>query len=564
MRPDAGPAAARLQVHHHAMRGRHLRELFAADSGRGSELVAEYDGLYLDYAKTHVTAETIDLLAGMARERHLEQGIQDLLSGQPVNCTEARPALHTALRTPAHTTLTVGGYDVISRVHRVLDRMGAFVDRVRTGQWRGYTGGRITSVVNIGIGGSHLGPAMAYQALSADVSGGIEVHFVSNIDGHDLAETLRRVDPAHTLFVVSSKTFTTAETLTNARTARAWLVDALGDADAVAHHFVAVSTNRDEVAAFGIASEAMFEFWDWVGGRCSLHSAIGLSLMLAIGPEQFHRLLAGAHSMDEHFRSAPLRRNLPVLLGLLGVWYRNYFGTTAHAVLPYDQRLSRFPAYLQQLEMESNGKSVDRTGRPVQGNTAPVVWGEPGTNGQHAFFQLLHQGTCLVPCEFIGVCRPAHDHTEHHDMLVANLLAQGQALAFGRTTDELAAAGVPAWQRPHRVCPGNRPSVTVLLPRLTPYTLGQLVALYEHKAFTQGWIWGINPFDQWGVELGKTLAGDVLADLRAAHPQPRHDSSTHGLMNHYRTHAHRTPPAAAAGGVDANLKGACDATQDRV
>lgn len=462
----------------------------------------------------------------LAHERGLRGGIDDMFAGEPVNTTEDRAALHTALRAPAATSIRLKGANVVPAVHRVLDRMSRFADRVRSRQFRGATGKPIKTVVNIGIGGSDLGPAMAYHALREVAHAKIEARFVSNIDGHDITRALRDLDPETTLFVISSKTFTTVETLTNARTARDWLLSRLDDPAAVSKHFVAVSTNVEEVAAFGIDPANMFEFWDWVGGRYSLPSAIGLSLMIVIGPQQFRELLAGAHSIDHHFRSAPFEENLPVLLGLLGIWHRNFWVAQAHAVLPYDQRLARLPAYLQQLDMESNGKSVDREGRQVAVDTAPIIWGEPGTNGQHAFFQMLHQGTTPVPCDFIGVLEPAHAHREHHDLLMANLFAQTRALAFGDLDN-------PDALPPHRSFPGNRSSNTILLPRLTPYTLGQLIALYEHKVFVQGWIWGVNSFDQWGVELGKKLANRIHDDLRSDLP-PSFDSSTNALMMHYR------------------------------
>jgi len=524
-----------LRVHRERIAENTLRELFAAEPGRGPAMTVEHDGIVLDYSKNLVTTETLDLLVELAEARGLRLGIEAMVTGEPINTTEHRPVLHSALRASRDRQIVVDGRDVVADVHAVLDRMGAFAEKVRTGGWRGHTGERIRAVVNIGIGGSDLGPAMACQALRADTDPGLDVRFVSNVDGHDLLRTLTGLDPASTLFVVSSKTFTTVETLTNARSARGWLVDGLGDPAAVGRHFVAVSTNAEAVRAFGIDDESMFGFWDWVGGRYSLPSAIGLSVMLAIGPDAFRDLLAGMRSMDDHFRTAPFELNLPVLLGLLGVWYRTVLGLQTQAVLPYDQRLARFPAYLQQLDMESNGKSVTRDGAPVGVATAPVVWGEPGTNGQHAFFQMLHQGTTTVPCDFLGVLAPAHGLTEHHDLLMANLFAQTQALAFGKTADEVAAEGVPPELVPHRTFAGNRPSTTILLPRLTPYTLGQLVALYEHKVFTQGWLWGINSFDQWGVELGKVLATRIHADLTGDGPAGGHDSSTAALMARYRS-----------------------------
>lgn len=526
---------AGLRVHRDRIAERTLRELFAADPGRGPAMTVEHDGVVIDYSKNLVTTETLDLLVTFAEARGLRHGIEAMVTGERINTTEHRAVLHTALRAPRGRRIVVDGRDVVADVHAVLDRMSAFTEKVRAGVWRGYTGERIRAVVNIGIGGSDLGPAMACQALRADTDPGLDVRFVSNVDGHDLMHALTGLDPASTLFVVSSKTFTTIEILTNARSARGWLLDGLGDPAAVGRHFVAVSTNAEAVRAFGFDDESMLGFWDWVGGRYSLPSAIGLSLMLAIGPYAFREMLAGMRSMDEHFRTAPLRRNLPVLLGLLGIWYRTVLGLQTQAVLPYDQRLARFPAYLQQLDMESNGKSVTRDGAPVGVATAPVVWGEPGTNGQHAFFQLLHQGTTTVPCDFIGVLTPAHGLAEHHDLLMANLFAQTQALAFGKIADEVAAEGVPPELVPHRTFAGNRPSTTILLPRLSPYALGQLIALYEHRVFTQGWLWGINSFDQWGVELGKALAARIYADITGDEPAGGHDSSTAALLARYRS-----------------------------
>lgn len=535
MNPTITPEWAKLQAHHDSIRGAHLRELFAADPRRGSLMTAEHDGLYLDYSKQRITSETLDLLVALANATGLGAGIEAMFTGERINTTEDRAVLHTALRRPHDANLRADGENVMPAVHAVLERMSVFAQRVRRGQWRGFTGRRIRTVVNIGIGGSDLGPAMACQALVDVADPNLEFRFVSNIDGNDLASALRGLDPQETLFIVSSKTFTTVETLTNAHTARRWLLDALGTTSAVRDHFVAVSTNVTEVEAFGIARDNMFEFWDWVGGRYSIWSAIGLSVMIAIGTDQFRGLLAGAHSMDDHFRTAPLERNLPVLLGLLGIWNRNFLGSQTHAVLPYDQRLARFPAYLQQLEMESNGKSVDRQGNPMTVDTAPIVWGEPGTNGQHAFFQLLHQGTTPVPADFIGVLDPAHDLRTHHDLLIANLFAQTQALAFGKTSDDARREGIASEQIPHRTFPGNRPSSTILADRLTPYSLGQLIALYEHKIFTQGWIWGIDSFDQWGVELGKVLATRILDQLQSTQAVgPELDSSTSALIGRYR------------------------------
>ncbi|MFE5285336.1 glucose-6-phosphate isomerase [Nocardia sp. NPDC056611] len=517
-------AWARLAAHREELAGERISELFGRTPDRGPAMTVEHDGIALDYSKNLVTGETIDLLVALAAERGLAAGVEAMFTGAPINVTERRAVLHTALRAPADAVVEVGGVDVVPAVQRTLERMAGFAQAVRSGEWRGATGEPIEAVVNIGIGGSDLGPAMACLALREYGTGTLESRFVANVDGHDLTRALHDLDPATTLFVVSSKTFTTVETLANARAARDWLVDALDDPAAVAKHFVAVSVNASEVSSFGIDPANMFEFWDWVGGRYSLSSAIGLSVMIAIGGEQFRSFLAGAHSMDVHFRTAPAHRNLPILLGLLGIWYRNFWDAQTHAVLPYDQRLARLPAYLQQLEMESNGKSADRDGNPVAVGTAPIVWGEPGTNGQHAFFQLLHQGTITVPCDFIGVLTPAHDLTGHHDLLMANLFAQSQALAFGRAGDD---AGE------YRAFPGNRPSSTLLLDELTPYSLGALVALYEHKVFTQGWIWNINSFDQWGVELGKILATRLVDDIESGSALS-HDSSTNALIERYR------------------------------
>ncbi|WP_280468293.1 glucose-6-phosphate isomerase [Nocardia cyriacigeorgica] len=520
------PVWRQLAAHRDELRRRHMREMFADHPERAEEFTVEYDGIVLDYSKNRIEARTIDLLVELAHRRTLESGIEAMFTGERINVTENLPALHTALRAPTGSLVETGGRDIVPEVHAVLARMRDFAQRVRSGAWRGSTGERIDTVVNIGIGGSHLGPAMAYEALREFGGTHIDVRFVSNIDGHDLARALAGLDPATTLFVVSSKTFTTTETLTNATSARTWLAASLDADDAVARHVVAVSAAADAAAAFGIDPANIFEFWDWVGGRYSLCSAIGLSVMIGTGPERFDELLAGAHAMDRHFRTAPLRHNIPVLLGLLGLWYRNFWAAQTLAVLPYDHRLARLPAYLQQLEMESNGKSVTRDGHALTVDTAPVVWGEPGTNGQHAFFQLLHQGTTLVPCDFIGVLAPGHDLWHHHDQVMANMFAQTEALAFGR--------GAPTGDgSPHRRFPGNRPCNTILLPRLTPYTLGQLIALYEHKVFTQGWIWGVNPFDQWGVELGKVLATGILAELHGD-ASLTHDGSTNALIRRYR------------------------------
>jgi glucose-6-phosphate isomerase len=509
-----------------------LRTLFAEDPTRGETMTVEAGDLVLDYSKNMVTAETIQFLIALAERAGLRERVEEMFTGRHINVTEDRAVLHVALRMPRDAELTVDGQDVVADVHRVLDKMAAFSDDVRSGTWTGATGRRIRNVVNIGIGGSDLGPSMAYDALRDYSERSMTFRFVSNVDGADLYEALQGLEPAETLFVVSSKTFGTIETLTNARSARTWLADSLGEG-AVSRHFVAVSTNTERVGEFGIDPANMFEFWDWVGGRYSFDSAIGLSLMVAIGPAAFREMLDGFRAMDEHFRTAPFERNLPVLLGLLGIWHGNFFGAETSAVLPYSQYLSRFPAYLQQLDMESNGKSVDREGKPVDWQTGPVVWGQPGTNGQHAFFQLLHQGTAYVPCDFIGVLEPNHGAGEHHDLLMANLFAQTEALAFGRTPEEVAASGVPEEQVPHRTFPGNRPTNTILVNKLTPSTLGQLVALYEHKVLTQGTIWNINSFDQWGVELGKELAGRIAGEV-TSDGELAHDSSTNNLIRRYR------------------------------
>ncbi len=522
-----------LERHRDEIRDAHLRDLFEADAGRGERLRAEAADLYLDYSKNRLTDETLRLLLALAERARLRDGIERMFRGERINFTEDRPVLHVALRAPRDAVIEVEGENVVPQVHGVLDRMAAFAERVRSGSWRGFTGKRIRHVVNIGIGGSDLGPAMAAQALRAFRDPAIDLSFVSNVDPEDFVAATAGRDPAETLFVVCSKTFTTLETLTNARTARRWCVDALGDERAVASHFVAVSTNAAKVAEFGIDPAQMFEFWDWVGGRYSYDSAIGLSLMVGIGPERFRDMLAGFRAIDEHFREAPFERNLPVLLGLIGIWYGDFLGAETHAVLPYSQALARFPAYLQQLDMESNGKSVDRLGRRIDRyQTGSIVWGQAGTNGQHAFYQLLHQGTKLVPCDLIGVARASQEIGEHQDLLLANLVAQAEALAFGKTAEEVAAEGVAPALVPHRTFPGNRPSTTLLVKgELTPRTLGELVALYEHKVFTQGWIWGVNSFDQWGVELGKALAGRIAPELRAeAEPALAHDGSTNELI----------------------------------
>jgi glucose-6-phosphate isomerase len=525
-----------LERHHGEVGGLHLRELFAADPGRGERLVADGAGLHLDYSKNRVTDRTIELLTALAAERGVAERRDAMFAGERVNVSEDRSVLHVALRMPRERSLIVDGTDVVAEVHEVLDRMGAFTERVRSGEWVGHTGKPIRHVVNIGIGGSDLGPVMAYEALRHYSRRDMTFRFVSNVDGTDFAEATRDLDPAETLFVIASKTFTTLETMTNARTAREWALAGLGGADeAVARHFVAVSTNADEVAAFGIDTQNMFGFWEWVGGRYSMDSAIGLSTMLAVGADGFEELLGGFHAMDEHFRDAPFERNLPALMGLLAVWYSGFFGAQTVGVFPYDRYLLRFPAYLQQLTMESNGKHVNLAGEAVDYDTGAIYWGEPGTNGQHSFYQLLHQGTRLVPCDFIGFLRSLNPLGEHHDLLVANVFAQGEALAFGRTADEVRAGGAPEAVVPHRVMAGNRPSNTILAERLTPRALGTLVALYEHSVFTQGAIWDIDSFDQWGVELGKQLAKAIVPELQAgAEPDLGHDSSTNALIRRYR------------------------------
>jgi glucose-6-phosphate isomerase len=541
-RIDQTPEWQALQRHHRELAGVHLRDLFAADEGRGTRMTAEAGDLYLDWSKNRVTDETVRLLVALAERAGLRRRIDAMFAGERINLTEDRPVLHVALRAPPGSSIVVDGHDVVPDVHAVLARMRAFADQVRAGRWLGYTGRPVRNLVNIGIGGSDLGPAMAYEALRGYSDRSRTFRFVSNVDGADIAEATRDLDPAETLFVVSSKTFTTLETLTNARTARDWLLGALGDEQAVGRHFVAVSTNAEKVAEFGIDPANMFEFWDWVGGRYSYDSAIGLALMVAIGPDAFEEMLAGFHAMDEHFRTAPFERNLPVLLGLLGVWYIDFFGAETQAVLPYSQYLWRFPAYLQQLDMESNGKSVDLEGEPVAVPTGPVVWGQPGTNGQHAFYQLIHQGTRLIPCDFIGFCRPVEEVGDHQDLLMANFFAQTEALAFGKSREQVEAEGVPPELAPHRTFPGNRPTTTILAPQLTPSVLGQLVALYEHKVFTQGTIWDVNSFDQWGVELGKVLATRIAGELEAEAPAAQargapaldHDGSTNALIERYR------------------------------
>ena len=530
-----GAAWRALAAHHATIGTTHLRELFAGDAGRGERLVLEAAGLYLDYSKNRITDETVTLLAALAAERGVRERTAAMFRGDVINTTEQRSVLHVALRTPAGQHLVVDGTDVVAEVQSVLARMASFADAVRSGRWLGHTGKRIRNVVNIGIGGSELGPVMAYEALRFYSQRELTMRFVSNVDGTDLVEATRDLDAAETLFIVSSKTFTTLETLTNAHAARAWSVGRLGGEQSVAKHFVAVSTNAEGVAKFGIAPENMFGFWDWVGGRYSMDSAIGLSTMVAIGPAHFREMLAGMHEMDEHFRGAPVERSMPALLGLLAIWNNNFLGAATLAVLPYDQYLKRLPAYLQQLTMESNGKHVTLAGSPVGVETAPILWGEPGTNGQHSFYQLIHQGTRIVPCDFIGFCQGLNTLGRQHDLLMSNLFAQTEALAFGKTAAEVAAEGTPAALVPHRVFAGNRPTNTLLAERLTPKTLGALVALYEHSVFVQGVIWAIDSFDQWGVELGKVLAQRTIPELESrTEPTLAHDSSTNALIRRYR------------------------------
>ena len=530
------PAWTALQAHHKQVAPMHLRKLFADDPKRGERLTLEAVGLYLDYSKNRITDESMALLVQLAEQSGLRERIDAMFAGEHINVSENRPVLHVALRAPKGAQILLDGKNVVLEVQAVLDKMSDFANRLRSGAWKGHTGKRIRNVINIGIGGSDLGPVMVYEALRHYSDRSITFRFVSNVDGTDFVEAVRDLDPAETLFIVSSKTFTTLETMTNAHTARAWSVQGLGgDQKSVAKHFVAVSTNAAEVAKFGIDTANMFEFWDWVGGRYSTDSAIGLSTMLAIGPDNFRALLGGFHEMDEHFRNAPFARNLPVIMGLLGIWYNNFFGAQTVAVLPYEQYMKRFPAYLQQLTMESNGKHVTLEGRPVAYDTGPVYWGEPGTNGQHSFYQLIHQGTRLIPCDFIAFAQAINPLGEQHDMLLANVFAQGEALAFGKTPEEVKAEGSPDWLLPHRTFEGNRPSNTILLDRLTPAALGKLVALYEHSVFTQGAVWQIDSFDQWGVELGKVLAKRIVPELNS-HQAPAlgHDSSTNALIRRYR------------------------------
>ena len=524
-----------LEAHYQNIRDQHLRTLFADDPNRGERFALEAIGIYLDYSKNHVTRETIQLLLELAESSGLRERVDAMFKGEKINVTEKRAVLHVALRAPRDQSIFVDGENVVPEVHAVLDKMADFSNRVRSGAWTGYTGKRMRTIINIGIGGSDLGPSMAYDALQYYSDRNLTMRFVSNIDGNEFVEATRDLDPAETLFVVSSKTFTTLETLTNAHSAREWCVKAQGSEQAVARHFVAVSTNTAEVEKFGIDTANMFEFWDWVGGRYSYDSAIGLSLMIAIGPEHFREMLAGFHEMDEHFRTAPFERNLPVLLGLIGIWYNNFFGAETVAILPYDHYLGRLSAYFQQLDMESDGKHVDLQGRQVDYQTGPIIWGQPGTNGQHAFYQLIHQGTKLIPCDFIGFNQALNPLGRHHDLLMANFFAQTEALAFGKTAGEVAADGVPTFQVPHRTFEGNRPTNTILAERLTPETLGKLIALYEHKVFVQGTIWNINSFDQWGVELGKVLANRIIPELESASdPELTHDSSTNTLIKRYR------------------------------
>jgi glucose-6-phosphate isomerase len=525
-----------LGSHYKKIRESHLRELFAENPQRGSRFIAEALGLYFDYSKNRITEETLKLLIRLAEQSGLRDRIEAMFRGDKINLTEKRAVLHVALRAPRDASIIVDGKNVVPEVHAVLDRMAAFANRLRSGEWKGHTGQRIRNVINIGIGGSDLGPVMAYEALKHYSDRAMVFRFVSNVDGTDFAEAVVDLDPTETLFIISSKTFTTLETMTNAQTAKAWSLAGLGgDEKSVAKHFVAVSTNTAEVEKFGIDTANMFEFWDWVGGRYSMCSAIGLSTMVAVGPENFRAMLHGFHEMDEHFRTTPFEKNLPVLMGLLAVWYNDFFGAQTVAVLPYEQYLKRFPAYLQQLTMESNGKHVTIKGKPVKHDTGPIYWGEPGTNGQHSFYQLIHQGTRLIPCDFIAFSKPLNKLGRHHDMLIANVCAQTEALAFGKTAEQVAAEGTPAWLVPHRVFEGNRPSNTIIAEKLTPEILGKLVALYEHSTFTQGAVWNIDSFDQWGVELGKVLAQRIIPELESTTtPTLAHDSSTNNLIAFYR------------------------------
>jgi len=529
------PAWKALENHYGEIRGKHLRELFAEDPTRGERLVAEAAGLFLDYSKNRITDETVGLLEALAEQSGLPDRIEAMFSGERINVSENRSVLHVALRMPKNTSLIVDGVDVVKQVHEVLDRMRAFSERIRNGEWRGHTGKPIRNVVNIGIGGSDLGPVMAYEALRHYSKRDMTFRFVSNVDSTDIVEATRDLDPAETLFIVSSKTFTTLETMTNARSAREWALSGLNDEAAIAKHFVAVSTNAEKVSDFGIDTDNMFGFWEWVGGRYSMDSAIGLSTMIAIGPDHFAEMLAGFHAIDEHFRSAPFAHNLPALMGMLGVWYGDFFGAQTIGVMPYEQYLKRFPAYLQQLTMESNGKHVTLDGRHVDYETGAVYWGEPGTNGQHSFYQLIHQGTKLIPVDLIGFAKTLNPVRDHHDLLMSNVFAQAEALAFGKTEEEVRAEGTPEKIVPHRVMEGNRPTNTILAEEVTPTTLGSLVALYEHMVFTQGVVWEIDSFDQWGVELGKALAARIIPELESdADPELHHDSSTNALIRRYR------------------------------
>jgi glucose-6-phosphate isomerase len=525
-----------LQTHYKQVKDLHLRQLFAEDPKRAESMTVEAVGLFLDYSKNRITGETLRLLVQLAEESQLKERIEAMFQGQKINLTEKRAVLHTALRAPRDASVVVDGENVVPKVHAVLDQMANFANRVRSGEWKGHTGKRIRNVINVGIGGSDLGPVMAYEALKHYTDRAMTFRFVSNVDGTDFAEAVRDLDPSETLFIISSKTFTTLETMTNAQSARAWSLAGLGeDEKSVAKHFVAVSTNAAEVEKFGIDTANMFEFWDWVGGRYSMDSAIGLSTMVAIGPENFRAMLSGFHQMDEHFRTTPFEHNLPVLMGLLSIWYNDCFEAQTVAVLPYEQYLKRFPAYLQQLTMESNGKHVTLQGKKVAHDTGPIYWGEPGTNGQHSFYQLIHQGTRLIPCDFIAFVQPLNPLGHHHDILIANVCAQTEALAFGKTPEQVQAEGTPKWLVPHRVFEGNRPSNTIVAERLTPETLGKLVALYEHSVFTQGAIWNIDSFDQWGVELGKVLAQRIIPEIESqTEPTLAHDSSTNNLIRYYR------------------------------
>lgn len=538
--PDVKAAWQALETHHAQIAPLHLRQLFAEDPSRATRFSVEGAGLFLDYSKNRVTAETLRLLLRLAEVSGVAARRDAMFRGEKINNTEKRAVLHTALRAPPGTRIEVDAKDVVPQVYDVLDRMAAFADRVRSGAWTGHTGKRIRNVVNIGIGGSYLGPEMAYRALRPFSERSMTFHFIANVDGADFTEATYGLDAAETLFIISSKTFTTLETMTNAATARQWVVNKLGPDAAVAKHFVAVSTNKEGVAQFGIDTDNMFGFWDWVGGRYSMDSAIGLSTMIAIGPSGFRDLLAGFHAMDEHFKTAPAEQNLPLLLGLLTVWYNNFFGAQTIGIMPYSAHLGRFPAYLQQLQMESNGKSVDLNGARVSYQTGPIIWGEPGTDGQHSFYQLIHQGTKLIPCDLVGFLQPLSPIAHQHDLLMANLFAQAEALAFGKTREEVLTEGVPEWQAPFRVFEGNRPTNVILADRLDPQTLGKLVALYEHSVFTQGAIWNIDSFDQWGVELGKVLALRIAAELDAKHANElKHDSSTNALIRRYRDAAKR-------------------------